>query len=418
MRDINSGAIVFNLSGGAILITVFAYMGFAFFHTDIIAPCTARYPAGKQFALDSQRGNLLAPIELQGRAGTREWGILKNAQILSSAGGPNDAVMQVSLASTDVDDETARNGVGFTWQSAELAKATSACLSYRVFLPASFAFAKPGYLPGLYAASDIAELDAKTPTDGFVARVGWTQGGDSGVEVRSVGAGTLWQGATVEVGTMAAGALGPRRAGNRAQFERRRGRHITTLDRRKIADRKPLIGTQIRFEPRLLRRRRGHWLCAFGGRSRHSEGVAVCCTMAIVTHRALHLAQSKRCNSAISACREGTCRQQNANHVARALETLATVSCIESLELQRRPTSPKWREFYISPAVSPDRGFFWPDGRRSASSRTGLTAESPRPLPRLRCRTSARLFPCGLWRARNRQTKAIRIAWTRRARVP
>ena len=199
MRDINSGAIVFNLSGGAILITVFAYMGFAFFHTDIVAPCTARYPAGKQFALDSQRGNLLTPIELQGRAGSREWGILTNAQILGSGAG-NDAVMQVSLASTDVDDETARNGVGFTWQSAELAKATSACLSYRVFLPASFAFAKPGYLPGLYAASDIAELDAKTPSDGYVARVGWAQGGGSGVEVRSVGAGTLWQGATVESG--------------------------------------------------------------------------------------------------------------------------------------------------------------------------------------------------------------------------
>ena len=108
MRDINSGAIVFNLSGGAILITVFAYMGFAFFHTDIVAPCTARYPAGKQFALDSQRGNLLTPIELQGRAGSREWGILTNAQILGSGAG-NDAVMQVSLASTDVDDETARN---------------------------------------------------------------------------------------------------------------------------------------------------------------------------------------------------------------------------------------------------------------------------------------------------------------------
>ncbi len=87
MRDINSGAIVFNLSGGAILITVFAYMGFAFFHTDIVAPCTARYPAGKQFALDSQRGNLLTPIELQGRAGSREWGILTNAQILGSGAG-------------------------------------------------------------------------------------------------------------------------------------------------------------------------------------------------------------------------------------------------------------------------------------------------------------------------------------------
>jgi hypothetical protein len=194
MRDINSGTIIFNLSGGAILITVFAYMGFAFFHTDTVAPCTARYPAGMQFALDSQGGNLLTPIELQGRAGSREWGILKNAQILGSAAGSNDAVMRVSLASTDGDDETARNGVGFTWQSAGLAKATSACLSYRVFLPTSFAFTEPGYLPGLYA-SDLTELDAKTPMDGFVARVGWAQGGGTGVEVRSVG-GTSWQAAT------------------------------------------------------------------------------------------------------------------------------------------------------------------------------------------------------------------------------
>src|SRR6185295_3044414 len=84
------------------------------------------------------------------------------------------------------------------------------------------------------------------------------------------------------VRTMATRTLGPRGAGGRTQFERRRGRHIATLDRRKIADRKPLIGTQIGFEPRLFRRRGGHWLRAFGGRSGHSEGVAVCCTMAIV----------------------------------------------------------------------------------------------------------------------------------------
>ena len=281
MRDINSGAIVFNLSGGAILITVFAYMGFAFFHTDIVAPCTARYPAGKQFALDSQRGNLLTPIELQGRAGSREWGILTNAQILGSGAG-NDAVMQVSLASTDVDDETARNGVGFTWQSAELAKATSACLSYRVFLPASFAFAKPGYLPGLYAASDIAELDAKTPSDGFVARVGWAQGGDSGVEVRSVGAGTLWQGATVESGPWPLGRWVPVEQ-EIALNSKGAGDGILRLwidGKLRIENRSLALKSD--SSRRLFRRRGGHWLRAYGGRSGHSEGVAVCCTMAIV----------------------------------------------------------------------------------------------------------------------------------------
>ncbi len=195
MRNMNSGTILFNLSGGAILLTVVAYMGYAFFRTDEVSTCATRYPAGKQFAFDSRAGKLLSPIELQGRAGSREWGILKNTQIVKAAGSPNGASLQVDLATTGDDDEPNRNGVGFTWPSSELAKATSACLSYSVLLPPKFEFAEPGYLPGLYSVSNVAELDAKSPEEGFAARVAWARGGDVGVEVRAPGTGSFWQGA-------------------------------------------------------------------------------------------------------------------------------------------------------------------------------------------------------------------------------
>jgi hypothetical protein len=196
MRNMNSGAVLFNLSGAAVLITVVGYMGYAFFRTEEIATCATRYPAGKQFAFDSQAGQLLTPIELQGRAGSREWGILQNTRIVESAGSLKSASLQVNLAPTGDDDNANRNGVGFTWPSSELAKATSACLSYNVLLPPKFAFAEPGYLPGLYAVSDVAELDSQTPSEGFAARVGWAQGGDVGVEVRAPGTANAWQGAS------------------------------------------------------------------------------------------------------------------------------------------------------------------------------------------------------------------------------
>jgi hypothetical protein len=78
----------------------------------------------------------------------------------------------------------------------DLAKATSACLSYKVLLPPKVAFAEAGHLPGLYAASDIAELDDKMPADSFAARAGWQQGGAVAVDLRSGNAGNFWQGSS------------------------------------------------------------------------------------------------------------------------------------------------------------------------------------------------------------------------------
>jgi hypothetical protein len=195
MRNISSNAILFNVSGAAVLLTVAGYMSYAFFHTEAATPCTARYPAGVQFAFDDHAGNVLTPIELQGRVGSREWGVLKNANIVRSKDNPGGASLEVAMAPAGDDDIPGRSGVGFAWPTAELAQAQSACLSYSVFMPGTFAFSEPGHLPGLYAASDVGELDETKPEDGFAARLGWHRGGTAGVDVRAAGAEESWQGA-------------------------------------------------------------------------------------------------------------------------------------------------------------------------------------------------------------------------------
>src|SRR6185312_13651123 len=116
MRNASSSALIFNMSGSAVLLTVIAYIGYAVFHRDVVSPCATRYAAGKQFAFDDQSGHFLTPIELQGRAGSRQWGILKNAEIVNSGDEAGSASLRVALQPAADDDHPSRNGAGFVWQ--------------------------------------------------------------------------------------------------------------------------------------------------------------------------------------------------------------------------------------------------------------------------------------------------------------
>ena len=196
MSKLNSNNILFNVAGIGIVVTAIGYMGYTFFITEKVPHCTARFPAGQQFAFESAKGKPLTTIELQARAGLREWGVLQNAKIANGSGVPAGGVMEVSLAATGDEDKADQNGVGFVWPVNELAKAGAACLSYQVFFPGSFKFAEPGYLPGLFGAGDLTQLDESKPSDGFAARVGWDQNGEIGVEVRSPASAGFWQSST------------------------------------------------------------------------------------------------------------------------------------------------------------------------------------------------------------------------------
>lgn len=193
MSSPSMNSILFNVAGGAVLLTVGAYMVSSYFLKPSIVPCAARYPAGFQLTFDGPGGKPMTPIDLQARSGSREWGLLQNASVVPAAGPARDSILDVKLAATDDEASTTENGVGFTWQPHEISKGQSACLSYSVFLPEGFTFKEQGVLPGLFGASDVSQIDDLNPDDSFALRVGWGQAGDAGIDVRVPASTGYWE---------------------------------------------------------------------------------------------------------------------------------------------------------------------------------------------------------------------------------
>lgn len=195
MQRLNVQSILFNATGAFIVLTVIGYMAIHELSANRAAQCSARFQNGQQIALVNDKDQPLSPIELQARAGSREWGVLNNTKVVTAAGAPLGTALEVSLVSTGNEDNADQNGLGFAWLVSKLNTAQSACLSYSVFIAPNFRFAEPGYLPGLFAGSDLSVLDQSPPSGGAVARMGWVDGGAVGVEVRTPTTTGYWLGA-------------------------------------------------------------------------------------------------------------------------------------------------------------------------------------------------------------------------------
>jgi len=72
-------------------------------------------------------------------------------------------------------------GMGFAWQPELPAKATSACLTYKVWLPKAFKFAKGGTLPGLFGGAAPGVDGFDDPSEGFSANMVWEDRGMPGL---------------------------------------------------------------------------------------------------------------------------------------------------------------------------------------------------------------------------------------------
>ena len=190
----NLNAILFNFAGVAVMLTAGGYMVMSYLMTPKVEVCTKRYAPGQQFVFDGIKGQPLTPIELQARSGSREWGLLQNAKIINGDTS-GQSVLEVSLTPTGDEEKVDQNGVGFIWTVRELSKASAGCLSYSVYIPAKFGFKEAGFLPGLYGATDVSQIDEVKPEDAFAARMGWVTGGDLGVDLKLPSAQGYWQGA-------------------------------------------------------------------------------------------------------------------------------------------------------------------------------------------------------------------------------
>ena len=159
---------------GAFLVLYLAKDAFTNIHTP---PCSGRYPSATEFALMSESSTPLSAIELQARAGSDDWGVLENARVMKAFhNAPSPLVLQVRLpkGSTSM-YQAAGNGGGLTfrWQPRAMEGATSACLSYSVYVPPGFDFGKGGELPGLFGGKDYKPATPADGVNGFASRPVW-----------------------------------------------------------------------------------------------------------------------------------------------------------------------------------------------------------------------------------------------------
>ncbi len=180
--------LIFNGVGVLLGLGIAGYVVYSLVHTELEPACSTRYPAPTRFSLNTSGGALLSPIELQARVGINEWGMVDNAKVVPAAEAPGGAALEVRLANVpDVETgrERAANGVSFRWHAPGMRSATAVCLSYALWLPNDFAFAAGGLLPGPFGGST-----QTAATEGqFAARLQWSRGGDSGLELATAGQG-------------------------------------------------------------------------------------------------------------------------------------------------------------------------------------------------------------------------------------
>ncbi len=177
---INTNTLLFNAGGVLLLVISGGYMLMSAFESKEIARCSVRMPEAYQLTLERNGGGPMTGIELQARAGSREWGLLENAKVVRLNAGPAPVALEVKLNSAQSSmrrAENQRGGIGMRWAPFEMKGASTACLTYGVQLAEDFDFGRQGLLPGLYGGKS---YDTSKPSDGktgFAVRLGWKADG-------------------------------------------------------------------------------------------------------------------------------------------------------------------------------------------------------------------------------------------------
>jgi len=185
--EINTNKILFNAAG--LFIGLFA-AGYAIndtFSVKRTSACAARYPISTLYSMRNASGGLLSAIELQAKAGDREYGVLAHAKVVGIVGGPAEEALEVSIPKGEAKvarGGDGKSGIGMQWQPDGVRSGDSACLGYSVFLPTDFEYGEGGILPGLYGGSRFDGYDRGDGRDGFASRSMWRENGVGEIHIQ------------------------------------------------------------------------------------------------------------------------------------------------------------------------------------------------------------------------------------------
>jgi hypothetical protein len=178
---------LFNAAGALLILGTTGYALRTWLFPEPMAACSVRLANALGFSVRRPDGGALTPAELQARLAGRDWGVLENASIVKLKDGPTTHAIKIALPQTGTrpgDTSGPTSGMGFPWPMAKLQMATSACLSYSVFLPDDFPFGTGGSLPGLVGGR-MSDRGSAKPADGFSTRYRWREDGTTEIRAAS-----------------------------------------------------------------------------------------------------------------------------------------------------------------------------------------------------------------------------------------
>jgi hypothetical protein len=188
MQRPSTRMILFNAAGVVIGVSVLVGLLRPLFVTPTPTPCSQRYQHSMTFQL-ARGGVMLSAADLQSSLGGRDLGVIDNVSITPEKNGPVPVSMSIRLprgAASPLSAAERKGGMSFPWEPRSLARAPAACVSYDVWLPADFDFARAGRLPGLIGA-DV------TGQESFAARILWRPGGAGAATLRTLSLGEARQ---------------------------------------------------------------------------------------------------------------------------------------------------------------------------------------------------------------------------------
>ncbi len=144
------------------------------------AGCRSEQAALISFPPAGTDGGLPEPRAILSLLAGKGWGIAENVRIVADETAPVAQVLEARLpqGSLNPKHKTApKGGMGFRWKAGIPAGATTACLSYGLWLAPDFAFNKGGKLPGLFGGSGPAGGKLADGQNGFSVRLMWRSGG-------------------------------------------------------------------------------------------------------------------------------------------------------------------------------------------------------------------------------------------------
>jgi hypothetical protein len=183
-KDVIPPVVFYCAAGGMVAFITLVFAVRSVLIKDPTPHCSLRYVQANVLPYATQDGKPLKIVDIQAQLLERDWGLDPNGRLLKVANGPEPAAMEIALPAGGKQGGTSDNpvsGVGFKWMPSFLRKASSACVTYNVWVPADFPYKPGGVLPGLFGGDPrAAAKGGNQPV--FSVRLKWLENGGLGYQ--------------------------------------------------------------------------------------------------------------------------------------------------------------------------------------------------------------------------------------------